>query len=173
MKSATARKPLSGPPDPPCQTKPQSPNYGDGRLDLGPEWNRRSFVNKPFLQTTIGHDNGDPDVHLTKNPEQVHVFTWVDPNWKNPDYYTDAYDDGYRLVQRAEWTNHRYEWDAEGHIRYQGQLLMAIPKEQYDALMAERGPGPQPDPMAGVAELAARSGAFVEDETPRPALRRR
>lgn len=142
------------------------PNYGDYRLNIPPDWSRKRLANRDFANFLVAHDNGVADAHLTKEPEKIHTFAWVDPTCKDPDYLTGYSEDGFRLITKDEWTITRWQWNAEGYCASQGQLLMAITKEAYEQVLAERQPiTMNPNPLGGIEALAEVSDASVEDET--------
>lgn len=138
-------------------------NYGDSRLNLPADWNRNTVFNRPFVHMTIGHNNGISEVRLKDKPDQRHAFAWVDPERREEvDYNTD---DGYKFVTEKEWTSDRYEWRADGRLYCQGQVLMAMPKEKFDALEEERNryrPTVDNDKLRAEAEeIAARNKASI------------
>jgi hypothetical protein len=116
------------------------PNYGDIRLNLPPDWDRRNVSNPQFINSTIGHRNGVSEVRLKDNPEQRHAFAWVDPREVNGQSDVDQnQDDGYTFVKQADgWIADRWSWDAEGRLRCEGQLLMFLTEENWTELQERR-----------------------------------
>jgi hypothetical protein len=172
MATATAPKEETATPDPNDYT-----NYGDCALKLPPDWSRsRMASGVEFTLTTVGHENGRADAFLTMNPGQAHQFTWVAPEDKNR--MSVLRTRHYKLVTKSEWTKneHLWEWDGEGHIVHNGQLMMARERMYFEADEAEQERAQKerdgkrtdsPEEERLIRQLEGR-GAILEDERGRP-----
>lgn len=114
-------------------------NYGDVALGLGPDWDRSNYHDQQYVLSTVGHDHGRADAYLDKEPDKQHQFAWVDPRYR--DEVAVNRTKGYVFVNKDDWAINEllWQWDAEGYcIRFDGQRLMARPKEIFVADMLKR-----------------------------------
>lgn len=146
------------------------PNYGDIRLDLPSSWNRRAMFNRALINSTIGHKDGVAEVRLEKNPNQRHAFAWVDLS--NRVDVDQNHDDGYVFVKKQDgWIADRWQWNGEGFLYCDGQVLMAIPEEKWTELAATREEEaarslPPAPVQEGDEQYARKFGAVVEADVP-------
>lgn len=146
------------------------PNYGDIRLGLSPQWDRRKTFNKAFINSTVGHKDGVSEIRLKDKPEQKHAFALVDLN--NRVDVDQNLDDGYVFVKKAEgWIADRWQWNAEGFLYCEGQVFMSITEDKWEELEArrdeERAMTLPPAPVEEDIQSHARKfGAVVESEVP-------
>lgn len=116
------------------------PNYGDVALGLGPKWNRNAYQNTEQVLRIIGHENGEADLYLTKEPDAEHQFRWIDASDKSE--VTAARMRGYEFVKKDKWTkrvDYLWEWNAEEFVFFGGQVAMARPKAKWLEDEARRG----------------------------------
>lgn len=115
-------------------------NYGDVALGLPKNWDRSSYESADFLLTTIGHVNGVADVALKDDPEKEHQFYWADPNDPHGRDLMLAYQRGYEIVTNDRYVKNEklWGWDAQNRLVYGGLVLMARPKERWEADEARR-----------------------------------
>jgi len=172
MKTATAKSDETAVPNPRDYT-----NYGDCALNLPPDWSRSRMVgDASFVLTTIGHEGGVSDVFLTMNPGQAHQFTWCDP--KDQNKVSVLRSNHYVLCSKADWTKNPqlWEWDGEGHIVHNGQLVWAREKVFYDQDQAEQkrlqqerdGKRATSADEENTLRRLEQQGAILEDERGRP-----
>lgn len=112
-------------------------NYGDIRLNLQRNWNRRAIRNNQFVEGTVGHHNGLADVRLERFPDQPHAFCWVDLN--NQQDVQANLDDGYVFVKRSDgWVSSRWQWRSDDLLWFKGQVLMAMSQRNWEELQQLR-----------------------------------
>lgn len=150
-------------------------NYGDVALDLPPDWSRSRLAGDPtFMLTAVGHEHGVPDAYLTDKPKERHQFKWLNPQVQSE--VSIHRTRKYAPVTKAEWSKNPdlWDWDGEGHVVYNGQILYARDeiyyvddKETLARSQAERDRKTDPREQAAMQSIASRGG-MIEDERGRP-----
>lgn len=144
------------------------PNYGDVALNLGADWDRARMVFSPYLLTTVGHVNGKADMHLEKQPDELHQFQWINPFEKDKEALAKM--KGYKFVRKSDdWylNDELWQWDAEGFVDHAGTRAMYRPASLYykdQAQMTEeqkRRKRQQLQAEDQADQEAARKGGFV------------
>lgn len=143
-------------------------NYGDVALGLKPEWDRSSEHNQEYALRIVGHTNGVADARLKNDPDKRHQFAWVDPTYLKEVNVNRT--KGYVFVNKNtgwEKADNLWEWNAEGNLLYEGQLLMARPGELYwkdlDKRIELRG-GVKDNADEEAENIAARAGIRISRE---------
>lgn len=153
------------------------PNYGDVALNLPPDWSRlRMMGDQSFLLTTIGHENGVPDVFKTDNAGDKYQYQWINP--RDLSRISTSRSRKYEQVTRSTWSKNPnlWEWDGNGNLIHNGTFLYARPAEAYyadqDALDEATERRDSKRSMSQDEEEALRKierqGAIVEDDRGRP-----
>lgn len=153
-------------------------NYGDVALDLPPDWSRSRLAGDPgFMLTAVGHENGVPDAYMTDQPKQRHQFKWLNP--KDQAEKATHRTRHYETVTNTRWTKNEnlWDWDAEGHVVYNGLILYARDevyyvdeKETQDRLKKERDEKKNTEEEERLIAKLLKRGATMEDERGRPLL---